>query len=126
MVRKKIISQIIRPELDQFELSDITIAFEGLMRTINSAIPENEKSLFGFIIPNKVFPIIQSYAEAFNIDLNFALRAAILVWVIDYDKSQDAIYPMHKFTFQQLLRYLKPQELTLVVQRQLLFPLSVN
>ena len=114
MVRKKIISQVIRPELDQLELSDITIAFEGLMRTINLAIPENEKSLFGFIIPNEVFPIIQSYAKAFDIDLDFALRAAILVWVIDYDKSQDAIYPMHKFTFQQLLRHLKPQELTLV------------
>jgi hypothetical protein len=87
-------------------------SFEILMDEIAGVTPKD--FLFGIAIPNEAIPLIDVYSKENDIDFDIVLRSVLLAWTIDKDNSQDALYPMHKFTLQQLLRNINRNEASLV------------
>ncbi|MFA5928274.1 MAG: hypothetical protein WC838_03115 [Candidatus Margulisiibacteriota bacterium] len=94
------------------EPNEIGQSFESLMTQIVAVNPPD--FIIGFSLPEEVGPLIGAYSRKYDIGYDIVLRSVVLAWTIDHETSQDALYPIHKFVLQQLLKNINQSETALI------------
>lgn len=107
------LNKIIKTNISNLKPSTMGYDFEGLMLDIKDSMTENQT--IGLTIPTPAMELVMEFSKDKDINIDIVMQSVLIYWVINYDKTQDPLFPVYKFSLQQLLRDLKPKELELIV-----------